>query len=308
LVSGKSQGRELVGMSVTNLYPSVRPLPTGTDDAPDASALIVVIRTPKSASTSLATIVEQAFSDARSFILPNTLDIEGGISALQHLRHIRHAARINYRSHRLLRLSKVFARINAEAAAGDLVTGGHIDFATCRRHLARSVKFVTLIRDPVARSVSEYTYARAGFQRKSYLEKIDASLVAKAAGRLSFEGYLDFLTDHRAAFADIACRYVGLSFDDDIAAHFTAHAYHFGTVDNLAAFTNGLARKTDKAVPVRHLNPTDAPARLRITASEHRKLERLYARDFELYEWVRAHEPQARQQRRPVPAAIAATA
>jgi hypothetical protein len=269
----------------------------------------VVIRTPKSASTSLATLVEQAFPEARSFVLPNTLDLEGAISSLQYLRHLRHAARINFRSHQLLRLSQVFARINAEALPGDVLTGGHLDFETCRKRLAAPPKFITLIRNPIDRSLSEYTYARLGFHRKSCLAKLDASLVAKAAGRYSFEGYLDFLTDHRAAFGDIACRYVGLHAHDDIAAHFAEHAYHFGTVDNVSAFARALARKTGRPLHEQHLNPTGVPMRLKITAAEQRKVEKLYPRDQELYEWVRTQEARdARPQPRPALAWVAATA
>jgi hypothetical protein len=282
-------------MTITNMCDGARTLPAREVDsrAPvNSDALIVVIRTPKSASSSLAAIVEEALPSARRYILPNTLDIEGSISALQHLRHIRHAARVNYRWYRLLRLEQVFDRINIEASAGDLLTGGHIDFDTCRRKLTRAVKFVTLVRSPIDRSLSEYAYARAGHSRKNSLAKWDASLVAKAAARYNFEGYIDFLTDHRAAFGDIACRYVGLRAGDDIAAHFAAHAFHFGTVDRLPAFVRGLSEKTGRDVHLRHLNPTVTPAHVTLRLIEHRKIEKLYASDFELYDWCRTQEAQ----------------
>jgi hypothetical protein len=285
-------------MTITNLSTGAAASPAGhiaggvSRARLDADALIVVIRTPKSASSSLAAIAAQAFSDGRAFMLPNTLDIEGSISALQHLRHIRHAARVNYRWHRLLRLEQVFERINLEAKPGDFLTGGHIDFDTCHNALTRPFKFITLVRNPIDRASSEYAYARAGFSRKNRLAKFDASLIAKVAGRHSFEGYLDFLTDHRAAFGDIACRYVGVKPGDDIAAHFAAHAYHFGTVDNLPAFARGLAARTGHIVEERHLNATTA-ARIKLTSSERRKIEKLYPGDFALYEWCRAQETHA---------------
>jgi len=292
-------------MTITNMCNGAQPWPSppaAENTQRNSNALIVVIRTPKSASSSLAAIVGQAFPAARAFVLPNTLDIEGSISTLQQLRHIRHAARINYRWHRLLRLEQVFERINIQANPGDILTGGHIDFDTCRTKLARAARFITVVRNPVDRSLSEYAYARAGHRRKRGLAKWDASLVAKAAGRYSFEGYLDFLTDHRAAFADVACRYVGLRAGQDIAAHFAAHAYHFGTVDNLPAFANGLAEKTGQKVEVRHLNSTEAPTPIKLTQAEHRKVERLYAGDFALYDWCRAQEVQTPPRRPARPA------
>jgi hypothetical protein len=281
-------------MTITNMCDSACPTPVGESSrAPvDSHALIVVIRTPKSASSSLAAIAEEALPAARRYMLPNTLDIEGSISALQQLRHIRHAARVNYRWYRLLRLEQVFDRINIEANPGDVLTGGHIDFDTCRHKVTRAVKFITLVRNPVDRSLSEYAYARSGHGRKNALAKWDSSLVAKAAARYSFEGYIDFLTDHRAAFADIACRYVGVRAGDDIAAHFAAHAFHFGTVERLPSFVRGLSEKTGHKIQPCHLNPTAAPAQIALRQAEHRKIERLYAGDFELYDWCRAHEAQ----------------
>lgn len=280
---------------ITNICDGARALPaqeSGNRAQANSGAIIVVIRTPKSASSSLAAIVEEALPSGRRFMLPNTLDIEGAISGLQQLRHIRHAARVNYRWHRRLRIERVFDRINIEAHPGDFLTGGHIDFDTCRRKLTKPVKFITLVRNPIDRSLSEYAYARAGHGRKNSLAKWDSSLVAKAAARYSFEGYLDFLTDHRAAFGDIACRYVGVRAGEDIATHFAAYAFHFGTVDRLPAFVRGLSEKTGHDVQLRHLNPTLAPAQVTLRQAEHRKIEKLYAGDFELYDWCRAHEPQ----------------
>jgi hypothetical protein len=281
-------------MSIIGLH-AEKSEPLRRSEHADTGALIVVIRTPKSASTSLAAIAADAFAGTRSFFLPNTLDIEGSISALQHVRHIRHTARLNYRWHRRLRLSHVFDRIAAQAKAGDIITGGHIDFETCRRNLSLPLKFVTLVRHPVDRSLSEYAYARAGYARKRGLAKIDASLVAKAAGRYSFEGYLDFLLDHRAAFADIACRHIGLLPTDDIATHFAANAFHFGSVDNLSAFARTLSARTGRDVNEHHLNQTASPARLKLSPGERCKIENLYAGDLALYEWVRAHEAQLPQ-------------
>jgi len=280
-------------MTITHVSLVANQLPTRKADGPasaDSDAIIVVIRTPKSASSSLAAIVAQSLPSARAFVLPNTLNVEGAISTLQLLRHIRHATRINFRRHRALRLGQVFDRINLEASPGDILTGGHIDFDTCRRMVTRPVKFIALIRNPIDRSRSEYAYARAGHRRKNSLTKWDSSLVAKAAGRYTFEGYIDFLTDHRAAFADIACRYVGLKAGEDIGAHFATHAYHFGTVDRLPAFARGLGEKTGQVVEMPRLNPTAAPEQATLTLAEHRKIEKLYAGDFELYDWCRTQE------------------
>jgi len=250
-------------------------------------ALIAVIRTPKSASSSLSSIALQAFPDARCFILPNLLNLEGAISRFQRLRHMRHSARVMFNAHKTVRVGRVFDLVNREGRKGDLLIGGHIDFDTCRRNVTRQVKFITLVRDPFDRVISEYAYSRAGHHRKWAVAKFDASLVAKAAGRYTLHGYLDFLLEHATVFGDIACRHLGVAPGDDIAAHFAAHAYHFGTVDNLTDFADGLARKTKRPVQVPHLNRSSKAGTTALTPDMKRKVERLYANDLMLYEWCR---------------------
>jgi hypothetical protein len=66
------------------------------DNWPDASAvdtardaLILILRTPRSGSTSSSVLAA-----ARRFVPPNTLNLEGQISASQHFRHARSAQQI----------------------------------------------------------------------------------------------------------------------------------------------------------------------------------------------------------------------
>ena len=231
----------------------------------------------------------QAFPKRKPFALPNTLDPDGACSAFQRFRQARHAARVNLKAHGVLRLSRVFDKLNAAAPGTALLIGGHVDFVTCRKHTAHKLKIVTLVRNPIERSVSEYAYARAGFERKASLAKIDASLVAKAAGRYSYEGFLDYLLERRDVFGDLACRYLGWEPDaTDISDHFAENVFHFGIVDDLSGFAAGLARKTGENVHVPHLNAGPQVLGSAVSARERRKLETLYANDFVLYDWCRA--------------------
>jgi hypothetical protein len=269
----------------------------------EATELLVVIRTPKSASTTLATLAAHACVGGRTFMLPNTLDLEGEISAFQRLRYARHAMRLNHRHHRLLRTADVYAAIDRDAKPGDLISGGHIDFDTCRRNLKQKVKMIALIRNPVDRSLSEYAYARAAFRRKRSWMKLSTSLLTRIAGRYSYEGYLDFLIEHGSLFGNIACKYLGIAPHASFEEHFAKHAYHFGTVDNLRAFAQSLGCKTGRNIPLDHLNRSSVPTDRVLTRATFAKLERLYATDFEVYEWCRKRENTtlARANKAPVP-------
>jgi hypothetical protein len=254
-----------------------------------ASELIVVVRIPKSASLSLSAMALQAFPDRQVFVLPNTLDLDGRHSFFQRLRHARHVTRLTLKHHRTLSLARVYARINQAASAGALVTGGHIDFESCRKAFSHDFQMLTLIRNPVDRSLSEYDYARDGFAKKPFLAKLDASLIAKAAGRYSYEGYLDFLLERRSAFGDIACRYLGVP-GADFARHFADHVFHFGLVDDMRSFAAGLARKTGHDFDVQHLNSSANVSNRLLSKAERRKVEDLYANDLALYEWCRRQD------------------
>lgn len=259
------------------------------------SDLIVVVRVPKSASSSLAAMALQAFPDRRIVKLPNTLDLDGRCSALQRLRHARHVTRLVLRDHGTLSLTSVFDKINAMQPQATMVTGGHIDFDACRTRIAHRLKMITIVRNPIDRSVSEYAYARAGFTRKPAHTKFDASLTAKAAGRYSYEGFLDFLIERSDAFGDITSRYLGWDGLRDLDAYFAENVFHFGVVDDLRSFAAGLARKTGHAVRMEHLNTGPSVLESALKGGERSKLERLYPKDFELYDWCRTHETAHRQ-------------
>lgn len=259
----------------------------------------MVVRIPKSASTTLSALARQAFPTARQFFVPNTLDLDGELSAWQRLRHWRHALRHNASQYEVLQQSLAFARISQSIKPGDLVGGGHADFDTCRRALGPTLKFLTVVRNPTTRVISEYAYARAGHKRKPWLSRFDASLTAKAAARYDLEGYVRFLYDRADVYGNLACRYIGLKPGTDMATHIATHAFQIGTVDNMALFARELCRKTGTAASTPHLNATIRKVDHLPTPRERSFIEQLYARDFELYEHCLRREAQLTATRKP---------
>jgi len=257
--------------------------PEPAHETADRATALVVVRIPKSASKTLANLVHQAFPQARKHIVPNTVSLDGCLSPFQRVRHARHTLRHNFANHRRITTSQVFKLIDASIAPGDLITGGHIDFATCRANVRAPLKFATLVRDPAMRVLSEYNYARYGHQRKTFLAKLDAGIAARAAGTYSFEGFLSFLLERRDVYGDIACRYTGIAQDTDIANHMRTYAGFAATVEDLPRFAAALKDATGVDVSVGHLNKTPKRQSTSFSHAARRMIENLYARDFALH-------------------------
>jgi hypothetical protein len=257
--------------------------PAGTDPA-----LLICIRIPKSGSASLARGLAEAFAERRIFYLPNTLDPDSRVSRLQRLRFWRARFQNIFRHHRNFGFGAVCARIGREAAPGDLVMGGHIDFRTARSSVARPLRAITLLREPDARARSEYDYMRRSFSRKAWFNRFDASVLHKAAGRYDFDSYLDYLFDLRDIYGDIASQYLGWDGQETLS-RFSAHnVFHWGVLERSTEFSAALSEKLGRAFSLPQENRVDTP-RADITRSQRARLEQIYAHDLELYAWVKAN-------------------
>jgi len=248
-------------------------------------SLFLCLRIPKSGSSSLSRALGQALAGATIFYLPNTLELDGRLSRFQHLRFRRAQICNLVANYGTPSLEQAFTRIACEAAPGDLLSGGHIDFPTVRRRLGTRVKIITILRDPFARCRSEYHYARQNQLKKPTLSRFDSNVVPQIAARYDFEGYLDFLLDHRDVYGDIACAYLGISAHDDIASFFAQNVFHAGVLEHSRQFAQGLSEKLDRPIAFPHLNKSGGEQHVALSARVRRKIQNLCARDILVYEW-----------------------
>jgi hypothetical protein len=267
-----------------------------------SDCVYLCVRIPKSGSVSMASAVTSAFSGHRIFYLPHTLELDGRLSRFQHFRYVRTQRRNLNAAYGTRKLDDAFAAIRSTIRGGDLIGGGHIDFASVSYALDRPVKIITLLRNPYQRSLSEYRYARNNHLRKPRLARFDSHAVAMVAAKHDFEGYLDFLTEHRDIYGDLASRYLG--FDGvDPAGYFQRNVFHAGILEMANEFSRGLAAKTGRPVGFPHLNKTDAATHAELSHNARQKIARLYERDFIAFEYLRDTILAERQQERiPEPA------
>jgi hypothetical protein len=255
---------------------------TGADQA-----LLACIRVPKSGSKSLSKIVAEAFPNRASFYLPDTLRREARISRWQAFRLWRSQAQNLSKHWGVLSLDKALAKIDAAAAPGDLLIGGHFDQPTVAAGLSRPVRSIVLLRDPADRARSDDNYARQGFLKKKPWQRFDAHLTAQAAGRYGFEGFLDYQLEHPEVFADLACAFLGWREGTGIETVLPTIVC-WGVLEQADAFAARMSDLAGRPLTFGQSNATRQVEVLDISAAERRKIERLYARDLELYARCRA--------------------
>ncbi|WGM37418.1 sulfotransferase domain-containing protein [Caulobacter sp. NIBR1757] len=250
-------------------------------------ALIHCVRVPKSGSKSLLLMLGEAFAGRRVFYLPDTLRPEAALSRWQAFRLWRSQRQNLMQKLGTASLSAAFARIEAEARPGDLIAGGHSDHGLVRRRLSRPVRFVTLLRDPAARALSDYHYARAGYLKKKPWQRFDAHRLARVAAERDFAGFLDFQLDHAEVFSDPAAAFLGWRQDQPLEPWLADNLWDWATLETAENLAKRIAERLDRPTLFGRHNSTEA-GRLEITADERRRIDRLCARDQTLYERCRA--------------------
>lgn len=248
--------------------------------------LLLCVRIPKSGSVSLDAAVRKALWGRRSFYLPNTVDLDGRVSSFQRLRFQRGQMRNLLSHYRSPRLARAFEHIEQHARPGDVLSGGHIDFQTVCGGVTRDIRILTIIRNPYDRIRSEYFYARQNFLRKSWIRKIDSSLLPQIAASRDFDGYVDFLWDHHQVYGNIAARYLGIAPRTDIKGFFERHVFHAGVLEQASHFARCLQEKMGARIEFPHLNARGSAGHVALNAAAKRKIELIYAQDFDIYEYM----------------------
>lgn len=250
------------------------------------SGLFVCIRVPKSGSQSLVRGLTEAFAGRRIFYVPDTLDPDSRVARLQRLRFLRARFQNLSRHYGTASMRAAWARIDRDARPGDLLMGGHVDFKTASANVHRPLMIIALLREPVARAQSEYEYMRFGYGRKAWINRFDASVLHKRAGRLDFDSYVDFLFAHLGIYGNIASQYVGWNGVDGLAEFFAQNVFHCGVLERSDDFAHTLSQKLGRpfALPIENRTTGERPA---ITARQRSLIEQIYSCDTVLYNWVK---------------------
>lgn len=242
----------------------------------------VVIRVPKSGSTSLINSLVTAIAPKNLFLVPGSVGPDGEISFIERGRAIRKRGRQMWRNYKTLSEGAMWDAINNKIADGDVLSG-HIYHGALRLRDV-SQKLVTIIRDPMGQFISEYKWLNAGWGKRDLLQRIYQHGRIYAAGR-SLDYYLDFLCDHQPLFNNPATRFItGTPTQISPFDYLREKYWHYGVLDRPDLFQAGFQDKSGIALELQHLNTTPSSLKVELTNAQYDKYERLFSLDVELYE------------------------
>lgn len=246
----------------------------------------VLVRIPKSGSTTLRRMMVAAYPEARLFTVPETgATAAARVTPYEAFRNRRRRLK-HFLGYGALTEAGMWKRIAADVRDDDIVTG-HLRYGEPAIPQA-DLRYVTLLRDPAARILSNYNYDRLGFQKRSPARRRYLTGQLQAAGR-SFIDYLNYMADEERRSVLPAVAYVvGDEASADPFDFLRERYFHWGVLERLDLFASGLAEKTGREVPLEWGNRTPERERSELTTDERRLIERVFARDIELYEKARA--------------------
>ena len=245
--------------------------------------ILALVRVPKSGSTTLVWMVRTALPDARIYRMPKLMRSNEGPSRLEGWRETRSRARRFWKLFRTVSEEKAWQRLAARLRDGDIVSG-HFPYGAPLFPGFR-IDYVTLLRNPLDRLISEYNYARENFSKLGPIQRLYRGGLVEAAGRLGFADFLSFIEERRELFENIATRYAtGARSCDDPQGFFDRHYYHWGVVERLDRFADGLSAKLGAPVQTRHERITANKAEISLSRADKARFERLFGEDIRMYE------------------------
>jgi hypothetical protein len=248
--------------------------------------LYVVIRIPKSGSRSLGVMVEKSLPSSQHFKIPQlSVDTPEHLHPAERFRARRRMIR-GLLKFRALNADMVWKNVSTRAQDGDIISG-HLPFGEPRLTGWR-LHYITLLRDPIDRVISEYYYSRKGYLSRPRWRRLYHKGHAEVTGTQSFSDYVRYLCEHGPRFSNPALKFVtGGDTCQDPLGFLKERYFHFGILERMDLFAAQLAEKLEAPICQVWENKSEVADKYVPTEGEMELLHSLLDKDIALYRETR---------------------
>lgn len=250
-------------------------------------SILILVRIPKSGSTSVSLMVRKPFLVERTLAMGPSINPDADLSALQNFRIGIKTLKKRTKKYGAITVAQMQRAIQAREKGLDLITG-HIHYGFVKLK-TKQPRHITVLRDPFSRAQSDYFYAKQRMVKKTGRNYYQSKRLKIAAAQ-DFESYLSFLAEHEKSYANSASRFIIGESDFEAAFDCLEKGFfHYGLLENLPQFIDGLSQKTGLLnFELVHARKSARPQeRVPVSRDERRLIERLYDADLECYEQAR---------------------
>ncbi len=250
--------------------------------------IYAVVRIPKSGSRSLGIMVEQSLPSSRHFKIPQLAS--EAPECLHPAEKFRARRRIlqGLVKYRALSPEMLWKNVSRTARDGDIISG-HMPYGQPQLP-GWELRYITLLRDPIDRLVSEYHYSRKGYLSRPPWRRLYHKGHAEITGTRSFSDYVRYLCEHRPRFSNPAMRYAtGGETHPDPLSFLKERYFHFGILERMDLFAGQLAEKL--GAPTRKVweNKSDAERKAVPSAGDLELMHTLLEKDIAFYNEAREY-------------------
>jgi len=240
-----------------------------------------IIRIPKSGSSSLEISIKDALRPVNLFKVPMLNNPDASISLIENIRTYKKKTSRLWKNFRVLSESAMWEKIQQNLLDGDIISG-HMAYGSLRLQDV-NIKYITIIRDPLDRFISEYKWIRHGYEKRWPTQKF-YHFGRPAASAKSMDYYLDFLREHEHVYSNPATRYIcGTHSHTEPFNHLSKNYWHYGILEKSVEFATLFESKTGIKFSLGHANHSPSPSTIKLTAAQTTKFEQLHNIDINLY-------------------------
>jgi hypothetical protein len=253
----------------------------------EEKSLYVLVRIRKSGSQSLVEMIRGALPDRKIHSMPPDPPLADlGVGFFEDFRRVRRTKKRLWKLFKVTGYPEAWKHLNRNAVPGSVISG-HFKYGSPVLP-DWDLKYITIMRDPVGRLYSEYRYGRQSYFQRPVWRRFYLAERLKVAGKGTFRDYVAYLAKQGDRFSNPYVGYITGGRDcADPYEFLRGNYFHYGTLENIEHFADGIREKTGASFEPVWKNATRKSGDLGAEDYDEAEIKKLLGKDIDLYEKLR---------------------